>query len=1488
MTDLLRLFHPVVGEWFRSRFGEPSPPQRQGWPAIAAGQHTLILAPTGSGKTLAAFLWCIDDLFRASLAAEAESFQRNRSGVHTLYISPLKALNNDIHRNLQEPLSGIYARASNCGLMPARIHVAVRTGDTLPAQRAAMLRKPPHILITTPESLFLLITSEKGRALFSHLRQVIVDEIHSLSNNKRGVHLSLTLERLMSLCDREPVRIGLSATQRPLERIAHFLGGQPFDPQKKEWLRRPVTIVDCGQRREMDVRVISPIAEYGDLPEGSIWPAVHEKLYELILAHRSTLVFVNLRAQSEKIARLLNDLHRERSGDAGAVLAMPHHGSLSREMRHDIEARLKEGRIPAVIATASLELGIDIGSIDLVVQLGAPRSVSGALQRVGRSGHLLKATSKGRIVPLHSADLDDCLAITAAMKTGDIEETVVPENCLDVLAQQIVAEVAMKTWPRNDLYRLVRSSGCYERLSPEAFDRVVQMLCGDLSEGLLRGAGPRISWDRVNDRLIARRGSRLLAVMNMGTIPDRAYYGVYLAGQDVKLGEVEEEFVFESRIGDHFFLGNQEWRIEAIDRNQIRVVPMAAANPRAPFWKGDSLFRDRQTSDQTGELRRKLEDAEQAPAVLAVLSDLADEAVLNSLLRYFDRQRRQTGMLPTARVHLGESFIDSAGQFYLVWHAPVGARVTGLMAILLAAQLQKRYRLELQYSFDDDGFALRLPEPLEPLPWNDFLNTPVEEMRRDLLNTLIDSPTFAVQFRHVAARALLLPRSQPRKRIPLWLQRLRAADLLQEARQIPDFPLVVETYRECLHQVFDWDAFQLVMEKLTSQAISFHAVQTPSPSIMAAGLLFKFISNNMYEADRTRLPSQAASISGALLAEVMARDEIPRLVTADLVLEAETRWQNLAPSHQARDAEDLYALLQRLGPMTASELQRRSREDPRTWLMRLEADGRIAEDPIAQRWRVIGTDKEKGAATAIDGMVLHWLASHGPVSEAEIARDLGISAEALRPALASLTAQGAVVSGQLLQDRNDFCWCDRENFAELYRRAIGRRRLNARPLSGEELYSFMFAWHKIGDETTNTAELMHQYRAWRLPLHFLVAELSRVRMRPESREMFQQQLAECVRSGEYILRARRDAEGGRTEIDWIGRGEGGYFSTIDEQLQRAGGLDPAAQSIWDFLRENGASHFRDLVEATSLSSGEVQSGLADLCEEGLVSCDDLPAFEQLLEMRAAAETPAANETIESRSYRGIPAGFRPRRIDKRDIRKRLNLHQGRWFLLSSFGVMGRARGDERAEFQARLLLDRHGIVVKEWYRREKGLLPWPELFRVLKRMEWRGEIRRGYFLAGVSGVQFALPEAVELIERLRNGDRRPPGGAILLSMLDPSLPFGGSLPWPLIEGNEANISPVRGMNNYLLVIHDRPAAYLENHGRRIFLPPEHPDQTIGELCLAFKQLLRQPATSRPKNRIIIETIDGYAASAHQQTEIFIHNGFEMDGKLLILWPSRSG
>jgi len=1450
------LFHPLIADWFQRRYGQASPPQQQGWPAIAAGRHTLILAPTGSGKTLAAFLWCIDRLLRTSLNKETRSFD---SGVHTLYISPLKALNNDIHRNLQEPLLGLKAAAADQGLEPPPIRAAVRTGDTTAGDRQKLLRKPPHILITTPESLSLLLTSLKGRELFRRLEYVIVDEIHSLCGNKRGVHLSLSLERLSRLCGRDPQRIGLSATQRPLSTVAAFLGGGIWNPEKEELVPRPVTIIDCGMAKKMNLSVLSPLPQFGDLPDASVWPAVVERLYQLIRSHRTTLIFVAMRSQAEKLTRRLNERHQQETGEAEAVFAMAHHGSMSRDLRLEVEERLKQGAVPAVVATASLELGIDIGSIDLVVQVESPKSVSSGLQRVGRSGHLLHAGAQGCIIPLYPADLDDCMAMTRAMQQAAIEETTVPENCLDVLAQHIVAEVSMEPQDRAALYRLVRQSHCYRRLTEHAFNQTVEMLAGRFSDAPLTGLQPRLSWDRINDRLIGRRGSRLLAVLNSGTIPDRGYFAVVLAGERKKVGEVEEEFVFESKVGDHFFLGNSEWRIQKIDRNEIHVSPIQADLPRSPFWKGEPLFKNYSTCAAAGALRAKV--LQQSDPVTWLQQNChCDAAAAENLYHYLQRQLKHTGRVPTDTTVVVEQFIDATTMPHLVVHAPFGSRVTGAWAMVLAAALTHQYHLEFQYTFDDDGLLFRFPDTAQPLDVNALFTLSLAEAERWLLQGLAVSPLFAVRFRQNAGRSLILPRSRPGKRLPLWLQRLRSADLQQTVQRYPEFPILAETYRDCLQDVFDWPALQRLLRKISAAEITVHHVRTLSPSPMASGLMFRFLAGHMYEYDRTRIPDQAAAVSNQLLAEIMGREQPPALLTAGLVEEMEKRWLQQAPDTRARDSEELMQIIEQQGPLSSEELTLCSSQPPQAWLEQLHSSGRIFLDP-QNRWSVAGAQSVQTPAHRIQ----RFLSRRGPKTLAEIRQATGLADETLHDALAALTQDKKLFRGALLQDSPETAWCDPDRFAELYRRAVVRRRSFERPADSARLFHALMQ-HK---RRTSAAAWMGYYlpmKAWEQDLGLEVpADQSAI------------DWLQALERGEATAVAERQNETGRTLITFWPASRGALFQSREELSRRAAALSGSEQQVLRFLQENGACFPPVISDGVGVSMVQVFAALRGLAYRGLAGCDDYRSFLSVLE--GESQTSDTHDRFPS-----LAQSFRPLRHPptRSTVRLRVQQQGARWFSINSFSVLGRELSPARqAEEQARLLLQRYGLVVKEVYRRERGLLPWPIIFHQLKRLEWQGEIRRGCFAQGISGLQFALPELLADLENPQPAEAE----LVMLATLDPlwTLPQAAEKPLWQRNGRPIEISRISG--NHVCYANDRPAALVENFARRVQTTDYFSAQMAEPLAEKLKGWLRLPEFFRPRKRIELCAIDDQPAAHHPLATVFMAHGFEKEGEKLILWPS---
>lgn len=1518
-------FHPAIKTWFDSQFKKPSPPQQQGWPVIASRENTLILAPTGSGKTLTAFLACIDDLFHRLIDKD----WHHRS-IHTLYISPLKALNNDIQRNLQQPLQGIRQQAAELELEIPEIRTLVRTGDTPSSVRQSMLRKPPHILITTPESIYLLLTSERGREIFRHLRFLIIDEIHAICNNKRGVHLSLSLERLMPLCENEPTRIGLSATQRPLERIAAFLGGQKYQPASQNYANRDVKIIDCGQRKNMDIQVIAPPGGYRDLEDASVWKSVIEKIYTLISGHTTTLVFTLSRAQSERVARQLNDFHNKKFEDTEEEIVRAHHGSLSRETRFEVEFALKAGNLRAVVATASLELGIDIGSVDLVIQLDAPTSVASGLQRIGRSGHVLGATSKGRILPLYQAELAHAVALTQAMVNAEIEETIVPELCLDVLSQQILAEVAVQNWQRIELFNLYRQSYCYRNLTLSTFDRVLDMLCGLYANTQIRALHPRLTWDKVNDQLIARRGARMLATMNGGTIPDRGLYDVYLHDANVRVGQVDEEFVFERRVGENFYLGTSEWRIENIAQDRIVVSPVRAIVPIAPFWKSDyGLPRDFITMQKVGAFLRELleeydlqsqnfslENTETSSKEILLpelvegmmskqsrhltklsiqsTNKLVAPEIMQSLHEFVASQLEFCGEIATDKRIVFEYFYDSANQPMLLIHAPFGGRVNQAWAIGLSTFLARKYAIEIQYSFDDDGVLFRLLDVEKPVDSSELLGISAEQLEKFIIEGLPNAPVFMVLFRYNAGSSLLLTRSRAGKRIPLWLQRLRTVDLMQNIRQFPDFPIVLETYRDCLENMLDLPNLKKAIARIQSGDIEVATIKTSGPSPMAAGLMYKFLERNLYDGDRNRTPEIGGDVHRQALAEILEKDQIPAIFTHELVEKLVRRLQFLEHTSKAKSSEDLFSIIDKLGPLSEDQLQQRSRINLQDALSELKNTGRIllAENMwISQEFQT--KTKQFSNADKITFFVERALQCHGPLTGKALQKKLaGWSLESIVRSLENLKEKSLVVSGQMLEKDEDIYWCDRHNFETLYRQAIAERRQEAGIAMAEHFNQFLLQWHQIKNGFTHVSELVQRYRGFRFPLFAFEREIIRARLSEWNESKFIQHRIEfnqALQQGQIITRMHRASEKGRRVVSFHGRGEGHLFFEKKGVLDKAENLRKTSREVCAFLQENGASFIDDIIAGTENSSVQIHAALQELAENEILSCDQADALQHIAGTNPVGDSSLglATELFPNQSWRqkarGRRRGVRSGLSEFRQKQKKL---QGRWFLTTSFSAHGKDVSKEKqAEKQARLLLQRYGILVKEWYRRESGLLPWYHIFTALKRLEWQGEIRRGYFVQGLSGIQYALPEAVRLLQKILDGKLSGEKPSVLISTADPALPFGGMLQWNLRKQNGEQAVITRAFSNHVLFDKNKPVAYLENFCKRLFILLGFSEQLIPPLCANLKIWLQLPVAVRNLKNVTIEQIAGQAAARHAFAKSFVSNGFEKSGEALILWPS---
>ncbi|MBC8070000.1 MAG: DEAD/DEAH box helicase, partial [Deltaproteobacteria bacterium] len=951
-------FGPATNAWFTRAFAEPTPVQEQGWAAIARGEHSLLVAPTGSGKTLAAFLFCIDRLVHTPRANE---------GVRVLYVSPLKALVYDVERNLQTPLAGISGAAEHAGITIAKPRVAVRTGDTKQSDRAAMARHPAEILVTTPESLFLMLSSAVRETLVT-VETVIVDEVHALAPGKRGAHLMLSLERLAAACAKDPQRIGLSATARPTEEVAAFLGGD-----------RPVTIVDCGARPNLEVQIIVPVPDMtqpsmglgnaprppttgqrkrsgstiapppappglGEPTDNSIWPAVYPKLLALIRAARTTIVFVNARGLCERLAQRLNEV-------AGEPLVRAHHGSLAHAQRTEIEEALKRGEIRAIVATSSLELGIDMGSVDMVVLVESPGAVSRGLQRIGRAGHGVGERSYGRLFPKHRGDLLEATVVVERMGQGEIELLRYPRNPLDVLAQQVVAMIGVADMTVPELARIVRRAANFTKLPDDALHGVLDMLAGRYPSHAFADLRPRIVWDRATEQLGARRGALKVAIQNAGTIPDRGLYPVHLGEHGPRVGELDEEMVHESAPGQVITLGASSWRIERITRDRVLVTPAPGENGRLPFWRGDGPGRPLELGRALGAFTRELGEREKDDAIAWLQADYSLDAwAAQNLVAYVHEQREATGVLPTDRAVTIERFRDEIGDWRVCILTPFGARVHAPWALAIQAELSTRYELDVQAMWNDDGISLRLVD-VDELPDLDLLIPDPELAQERIVEQLAHSAMFAGMFRENAGRALLLPRRRAGLRTPLWAQRLKAQQLLAVARDYPSFPIVIETYRACLQDVFDVPALLDLLRGLRSRELRADHVETTSPSPFARSLVFAYVAAYMYEGDAPLAERRAAALSldRKLLRELLGVEELAELLDPGAIDEIESELQGTAEGYRARGPDELHDRLRRVGELDADELAARCEDDPTAWIETLIASRRAVWIGIGAR-----------------------------------------------------------------------------------------------------------------------------------------------------------------------------------------------------------------------------------------------------------------------------------------------------------------------------------------------------------------------------------------------------------------------------------------------------------------------------------------------------------------------------------------------------------
>ncbi|WP_167152867.1 ATP-dependent helicase [Streptomyces sp. MBT27] len=1475
-------FSPATRGWFTGAFTAPTAAQEGAWRAIGEGSDVLVVAPTGSGKTLAAFLAALDRL--AAAPPPADRLKRCR----VLYVSPLKALAVDVERNLRSPLTGIRQESVRLGLAEPEVRVGIRSGDTPQAERRALTTRPPDILITTPESLFLMLTSAAREAL-AGVETVILDEVHAVAGTKRGAHLALSLERLDELLAKPARRIGLSATVRPVEEVARYLSPQ-----------RRVEIVQPPSTKEFDLSVVVPVedlAELGGSPasdaqEGaekpSIWPHVEERIVDLVQAHRSTIVFANSRRLAERLCNRLNEIAYERAtgaplpehhapadlmGGSGAatsaptLLAKAHHGSVSKEQRAVVEEDLKAGRIPAVVATSSLELGIDMGAVDLVVQVESPPSVASGLQRVGRAGHQVGAVSTGVVFPKYRGDLVQSAVVTERMRSGAIESLRIPSNPLDVLAQQLVAMTALDSWQVDDLLALVRRAAPFSALPESAFTAVLDMLAGRYPSDAFAELRPRVVWDRVAGTVTGRPGAQRLAVTSGGTIPDRGLFGVFLAGADPKkgggrVGELDEEMVYESRVGDVFTLGTTSWRIEDITRDRVLVSPAPGVPGRLPFWKGDQLGRPLELGRALGAFLREVGSLTPEDARLRLLSAGLDAWAADNLIGYLDEQRRACGHIPDDRTILVERFRDELGDWRVVIHSPFGAQVHAPWALALGARLAERYGMDAQVMHADDGIVLRLPDAdlmgLDLLDQDaargdatyDSEQAPVGaadtvfdkgEIEQIVTDQVGSSALFASRFRECAARALLLPRRTPGKRTPLWQQRQRAAQLLQVASEFGSFPIVLEAVRECLQDVFDVPGLTELMGDLEARRVRLVEVTTPEPSPFARSLLFGYVAQFLYEGDSPLAERRAAALSldSRLLAELLGQAELRELLDADVLTELERELQWLTEERRIKDGEGVADLLRVLGPLTDAELAGRGAEPG--WAAELEAARRAIRVRVAgvEHWAAIedagrlrdalGTALPVGVPEAftepvkdpLGDLLSRYARTHGPFTSASAAARFGLGAAVTDGALHRLAAAGRVVQGEFHPAGIGQEWCDATILRRLRRRSLAALRQELEPVPPAALATFLPQWQHVGGGELRgidgLARAVEQLQGAAVPASALEKLILPSRVSQYSAAL----LDELTTTGE-VLWAGAGALPGKD--GWISL----YVADAAPLLLPAPHpleLTALHEAVLAALAPGYGLFFRQLAEQVRATTHpdatdpQLADAVWDLAWSGRLTNDTLAPLRALLGSGRTAGSTAhrAKRPVPRGRYGTLTAAARPA------ARSGPPTVSGRWSLL----VPREADPTHRAHALARSLLDRHGVVTRGAVQAEGVEGGFSATYRILAAFEDSGQARRGYVVEGLGAAQFAMDGAVDRLRaaataRDRGTDAHTSPQAIVLAAADPANAYGAALAWPEPPGG-AGHKPGRKAGSLVVLVDGELVLYLERGGKSLLAWAVEPD-----------------------------------------------------------------
>lgn len=1500
VTDVLGRFSAATREWFDGAFPAPTAAQLGAWESIAGGSNTLVVAPTGSGKTLSAFLWALDQLATSAHDADAPHKKAPARKTKVLYISPLKALGVDVERNLRAPLVGITQTAKRLGVSPPDISVGVRSGDTPPATRRTLISKPPDILITTPESLFLMLTSA-ARETLTQVDTVIVDEVHAVAGTKRGAHLALSLERLDQLLESPAQRIGLSATVRPHEEVGRFLAGSA-----------PIRVVAPPAPKTFDLTVQVPVEDMTELgvaepdeesasptPQaGSIWPHVDEQIVNLVEKHRSSIVFANSRRLAERLTARLNEIHAERSGEsidhnpkpasqigtpsevsygAESLLARAHHGSVSKDQRKLIEDDLKSGRLRCVVATSSLELGIDMGAVDLVIQVEAPPSVSSGLQRVGRAGHQVGEISRGVVFPKHRTDLVHCAVTVERMVSGQIEALSVPANPLDILAQHTVAATALEPIDVDDWFDTVRRSGSFATLPRSAFESTLDLLVGRYPSDEFAELRPRVVWDRDANTLTGRPGAQRLAVTSGGAIPDRGLFTVYMVGEKAsRVGELDEEMVYESRVGDVFALGATSWRIEEITFDRVLVSPAYGLPGRLPFWHGDGLGRPAELGEALGGFLREVslghEDEVRERCGVGGL----DTNATNNLIQLVSEQKSATGHVPTDRTLVVERFRDELGDWRIVLHSPYGQRVHAPWALAVGARLGERFGLDANATASDDGIIVRLPDTDDDPPGAALFAFDSDEIEDIVTEAVGGSALFASRFRECAARALLLPRRNPGKRAPLWQQRQRSAQLLDVARRYPTFPILLETVRECLQDVYDLPALKQLLVGVERRRLRMVEVETQSPSPFAGALLFGYVGEFMYEGDSPLAERRAAALSldSTLLAELLGRVELRELLDAEVIEQAELELQRLVPQRKAKDLEGVADLLRMLGPLTTAEVADRCVHDPEPWLHELVSARRALNVSFAGRewWTPVedaarlrdglGVPLPIGVPSAfiepvddpLGDLISRFARTHGPFVLADVAGRFGIGTAVAHDVLRRLALDKRVTEGEFRPGATGSEWCDSEVLRRLRRRSLAAARQDVEPVATAALGRFLPGWQHVGGTLRGidgVATVVEQLAGVPVPASALESLVLPARVADYSPTM----LDELTSTGEVVWSGAGRISG---KDGWV-RLQPADAAPFTLPGPAESDLTELQNRILECLSGGGAYFFRQLADSVdSDDDSNLSTALWDLLWLGHITNDTLSPLRALLSdtSRATPSHRAPRRPPRARPYRtmALPSRGGPPTVG------------GRWSALPSIESDPTVRASTTAE----MLLERYGVVTRGAVVAENVPGGFALMYKVLGTFEDNGRCRRGHFVESLGGAQFSTPHVVD---RLRSyGDslegRHTGGGALTLAACDPANPYGAALPWPTRTDDGPAHRPGRKAGGLVVLVDGELVLFVERGGRTVLTFSDDP----GVLRTATASLA-DTVKSGGVDKLVVEKVDGETVHGSDFAPVLTESGF---------------